>query len=227
MVLSFFKSSGGEGDFDHIVTKAVSMLSDARHSFDLATLALLTDADPSTVSDDVHSTDDRINHAEQELRSELIVHVAVQGTAGIGSVLGFTLLLKKIERIGDQAKNILELANHGVSFAEAANSDAMLDERRELSALFGEAAELLASADPDVEAIDEYSSRVQAVVDGYQAKIDDLMTSELPGNEAVPLAIYYRFLRRIGANLAGVVRVSIDPVPQMDYLEGGTVDTDD
>ena len=97
MVLSFFRSTGGEGDFDHIVTKAVSMLSDARHSFDLATLVLLTDADPATVSDDVNSTDDRINHAEQELRSELVVHVAVQGTADIGSVLGFTLLLKKIE----------------------------------------------------------------------------------------------------------------------------------
>ena len=62
MVLSFFRSTAGEGDFDHIVTKAVSMLSDARHSFDLATLALLTDADPATVSDDVNSTDDRINH---------------------------------------------------------------------------------------------------------------------------------------------------------------------
>ena len=30
-----------------------------------------------------------------------------------------------------------------------------------------------------------------------------------------------------GANLAGVVRTSIDPVPTLDYLEGGTVDTDD
>lgn len=227
MVLSFFRSTGGEGDFDHIVTKAVSMLSDARHSFDLATLVLLTDADPATVSDDVNSTDDRINHAEQELRSELVVHVAVQGTADIGSVLGFTLLLKKIERIGDQAKNILELAELGVSFAEAADLEAMLEERQALSALFSEAGELLADASPDTEVIDDYSNRVQVVVDQYQAKIDDFMTSERPGNEVVPLAIYYRFLRRIGANLAGIVRTSTEPVPTIDYLEGGSVDTDD
>ena len=227
MVLSFFRSTGGEDDFDHIDTKAVSMLSDARHSFDLATLVLLTDADPATVSDDVNSTDDRINHAEQELRSELVVHVAVQGTADIGSVLGFTLLLKKIERIGDQAKNILELAEQGVAFAEAADLEAMLEERQALSALFSEAGELLADASPDTEVIDDYSNRVQVVVDQYQAKIDDFMTSERPGNEVVPLAIYYRFLRRIGANLAGIVRTSTEPVPTIDYLEGGSVDTDD
>jgi len=89
------------------------MLADARHSYNLATLALLTDADPAAVADDIRDTDQRINLAEQELRSELVVHVSVHGTADIGSVLGFTLLLKKIERIGDQAKNILDLQRMG------------------------------------------------------------------------------------------------------------------
>ncbi len=143
MVLSFFKGSSGEGDFAPIVTRAVTMLGDARHSFDLASMVLLTDAEASSVADDVRATDERINQAEQELRSELVVHVAVQGTADIGSVLGFTLLLKKVERIGDQAKNILELAEQGVSFADSSERERLFAERQELSALFAEAAELL------------------------------------------------------------------------------------
>lgn len=227
MVLAFFKSSSGEGGFDHIVQRSIAMLGDARHSFDLATTALLTLADPASVAQDIRDTDDRINEAEQTLRSELIVHVSVQGAADIGSVLGFTLLLKKIERIGDQAKNILDLAEHGVSLAGAPDVNEMLQERQEVSALFGEAAELLGESDADEDRIQDYTDRAAALADGHQAKIAALLTSDEPGRIAVPRAIYYRYLRRIVANLIGVVRTSSEPVPTMDYLEGGTVDTDD
>jgi hypothetical protein len=53
------------------------------------------------------------------------------------------------------------------------------------------------------------------------------MISERPAREVVPLAIYYRYLRRIVANLLGVARTSAEPLPHVDDLEGGTVDTDD
>lgn len=227
MVLSFFKSSSGEGSFAHIVTRSVGMLGDARHSFDLASLAVITGAGFETVADDVRATDERINQAEQDLRRELVVHVAVQGPSDIGSVLGFTLLLKKIERIGDQAKNVLELAEQGVSFANSPEHEQLVAERTALSALFAEASELLGAADTSTDTIEEYAQRANVVVADYQSKIDEFMTSERPGSEVVPLAIYYRFLRRIAANLVGIVRTSVEPVPHIDYLEDGTVDTDD
>jgi phosphate transport system protein len=227
LVLSFFRGSSGEGDFDHIVAKAVGMLGDARHSFDLATLALLTDAGPDAVAQDVRDTDRRIDLTEQELRRELIVHVSVKGSADIGSVLGFTLLLKKIERIGDQAKNILELAENGVSLAAGEGAEKRLEERQHLSTLFGEAGELLASPDADDATIDDFAERTSSLVDKFQDEIDGYMTSERPGREVVPLAIYYRFLRRTAANLVGVVRTSAETAPYTDYLEDGTVDTED
>jgi hypothetical protein len=227
MVFAFFKGGSSDKGLDHIVARAIAMLNDARHSFDLASLAVLTDAGSSAVAGDVLATDERINLAEQELRSELIVHVSVQGSSDIGTVLGLTLMLKKIERIGDQAKNILDLAEHGVSLADNADIDAMLDERRELSELFAEAAELLADPDTSAAAMREFGDRVDAIGAMYQAKIDSYMVSDRPGHEVVPLAIYYRYLRRIVANLLGVVRASTDPVNLIDYRDGGRVDTDD
>ncbi len=227
MVLAFFKGSGGEGNFEHIVSKSIGMLGDARHSFDLATLALLTETDPDVVGRDIRATDQRINEAEQELRSELIVHVSVQGSADIGSVLGFTLLLKKIERIGDQAKNILDLAENGVNLVDSSEIDQLLSGREATSMLFAEAGELLASSDANDEALDAYAAKVNATTAALQEKIDGFMTSDRPGREVVPLAIYYRYLRRIVANLLGVVRTSAEPFPHVDYLEDGTVDTDD
>ncbi len=227
MVLAFFRSKDGDGDFDHIVAKSVSMLGDARHSFDLATLALLTDVDPAVVAADIRATDQRINEAEQELRSELVVHVSVRGAADIGSVLGFTLLLKKIERIGDQAKNILDLAEHGVNLASNDEITQLLAEREAASSLFTEASDLLASNEEDSTALEAFEERAQAMAEELQTKIDGFMTSDRPGREVVPLAIYYRYLRRIVANLLGVVRTSGESIAHVDYLDDGTVDTDD
>ncbi|MGI9598514.1 MAG: PhoU domain-containing protein [Acidimicrobiales bacterium] len=227
MVRAFFKRGSGDGNFEQIVSKSLTMLGDARHSFDLATLALLTETDAESVANDIRDTDNRINQAEQELRSELVVHVSVQGTADIGSVLGFTLLLKKIERIGDQAKNILDLAESGISLAQNENVAELLQEQRTVSTLFSEASDLLADPDASEATVDEYSNRASELAAAHQARIDGYMTSDRPGHEVVPLAIYYRYLRRIVANLIGIVRTSSEPLPYVDYLEGGTVDTDD
>ena len=223
-MLSFFKKGSGSG-LDHVVGRAVTMLGDARHSFDLATLALLTGTDVEAVSEDIRDTDDRINQAEQELRSELVVHVTVQGATDIGTVLGLILLLKKIERIGDQAKNILDLAEGGVLLADQPDTETMIGERAAVSALFSEAAELLGNAESLP--LDDYVDRANAIVEETQQKIDLYMHSDRPGYEVVPRAIYYRYLKRIVANLVGIVRTSADPIQYADYLDQGTVDTDD
>lgn len=223
MVMSFFKKSSG--GLEHVVARSVSMLGDARHSFDLATLALLTDTDWNAVQSDILTTDHRINQTEQELRAELVVHVTVQGSTEIGSVLGLILLLKKIERIGDQAKNVLDLAESGVQLAHEDDTDTMLAERGIISTMFGEAAELM--TEPNDERIEALALRAGALVDSHQAKIEGYLHSDRPGREVVPRAIYYRYLKRIVANLLGIVRTVNQPLPTLDYLDNGETDTDD
>lgn len=223
MVMSFFKKS--PSGLEHVVARSASMLGDARHSFDLATLALLTETDWASVEADIRATDQRINHTEQELRSELVVHVTIQGAADIGTVLGMILLLKKIERVGDQAANVLDLAESGVQLSDQADTDALLAERGIISTMFGEAAEML--SDPDEERIDDFSDRCQVLADAQQARIEECLHSELPGREVVPRAIYYRYLKRIIANLVGIVRTANEPLPTVDYLDNGETDTDD
>lgn len=218
MVFAFLRGSSTHGGLEHVEAKAISMLADARHSFDLATVALLTNADAADVVKDVHETDRRINTTEQELRSELVVHVAVQGSADIGTVLGYTLLLKKIERVGDQAKNILDLAEQGVSLAEHPDVEAMLANRQEMSQLFVETSELLGDTNPSEDAVSEFGDRVDLIVEQYKAKIAECMRSDLPGREVVPIAIYYRYLQRIAANLIGIVRTADAPIQPADDL---------
>jgi phosphate transport system protein len=225
MVLSFFRKGGGSG-LAHVSAQAVRMLGEARHSFDLATSALLDGADPSAVEADIRDTDQRINEAEQDLRSELVVHVSVHGPQEIGSVMGFTLLLKKIERIGDQAKNLIDLVHEAGSFTGAPDISELRKERTVVSGLFSEAADLLADATSDE--VDEFTSRVKDISAMYQDQINEYMHSTEPANIVVRRAIYSRYMKRIVANLLGVVSTAVEPIQNIDYLDDGQTDiTDD
>ena len=207
MVLSFFR--GGDRGLDHVVTRSVAMVTDARHSFDLACTALMSGADPASIADDVRETDLRINANEQRLRGELAVHITVHGPNDIGEVIGLILLLKKIERVGDHAKNILDLAESGVSFAAEPDIDELLEERRVVSGFFTEASEILAEHDGIPVSFRE---RVDAMVSQIQSRIDGYMTSKQPAHQVVPRAVYHRYLKRIVANLNSAVLAATEPV---------------
>jgi phosphate uptake regulator len=220
MVMSFFRR--GESGLDQITNRTITMLSDARHSFDLASATVLSGADPASVGEDIRQTDDRINRAEQELRGELVVHVSVHGAEDIGEVLGYTLLIKKIERIGDQAKNILDLAEEGVSMAGQPDIDELNARRQLISEMFAETAELL--SDPDADRVEAFHAAGRALRHELETKVREHLHSEQPGSYAVPRAILYRYWKRIVANLSGIVTTATEPIQNQDYLDNGETD---
>jgi len=220
MNLSILRGDAEHGDFESIVSKSIEMLGLAHRSFNLATDALLTNADADAIAREIREIDRRINRTEQQLRSDLMGHVSVTGGRDIETVLGFTLLLKKIERVGDFAKDILELNESSVELNVALETEALLAERGVLSGLYTRAAELLMVADPGAAAVQDYVDRVDTVIADCQARIDSYMLSDRPAHEVVALAIYYRFLRRIAANLLGVVRASAEPVNHIALDDG-------
>lgn len=223
MVMSFFRR--GESGLDAVAHRTVTMLGDARHSFDLACGAVLGGTSVDSVAEDIRETDERINRTEQELRGELVTHVAVHGSIEIGSVLSYTLLIKKIERIGDQAKNILDLAQEGVSLVGQSDTEEMLEIRRRISSMMGETADLLASENP--EDIADFRDRCDALRHDLETQIREYMHSQEPGVHAVPRAILYRYWKRIVANLAGIVTSATEPIQHQDYQDGGATDLDD
>lgn len=223
MILEFFRR--GESAMDQIDARVATMINDARHSFDLASAAVLSGADSSQMREEVEATDQRINLAEQELRQELVVHVAVQGSSDIGTVLGLTLLIKKIERIGDQAKNILDLTDEGVSLVDAPDLDGFLADRTTISDMFTETAALL--TDPEPEKVADFRLRADELRHHCEGKVREFMHSDEPGHYAVPRAILYRYWKRIAANLMGVVTTAVEPVHHIDYTDDGTTDISD
>jgi len=123
------------------------------------------------------------------------------------------LLLKKIERVGDHAKNILDLAESGVSFSEEPDIDELIEERRIVSGFFAEASEILAEHDGIPEG---FRDRLAGMTSQIQSRIDGYMTSDQPGHQVVPRAVYHRYLKRIVANLNSAVLAATEPVRVID-----------
>ena len=77
MVMSFFRRSEDSG-IDHIEAQVQRMVTDARHTFDLAMNAI-TGGSVASVGEEVRRTDRRINVTEMEIRRELVLRsVALQ-----------------------------------------------------------------------------------------------------------------------------------------------------
>lgn len=221
MVLTFFRN--GDGGMAEVTQTVTAMLADARHSFDLAMSTVVGGAEPVSVTEEVFATDHQINEAEQEIRRRLLVHASVHGAEDIDMVLGYLLLSRKVERIGDQAKNILDLATEGVNLGQDADIDELRASRDEISNLFTEVAAVFGG--PDASRDEEIRQNGLDLAHEMEARLRMLIHTDEPASYAVPRALLYRYLKRIAANLAGIVSSAIDPLDQVDYPGG--LDSDD
>lgn len=211
MVLSFFR--GDDGVFDTIDRQVTEMLGACRHAFDLASGALLADGEIDAIGEDVRSTDRIVNQLEEDVRRELVVHAAVRGGSDIGIVLSSLLVVKKLERVGDQCKNIFDLADQGVRITGDDRSQ-FDEDRRVVSSLFAEAVEVLAARDEP--AIDDYTRRAEELMASYDDRVNELLSSDRPSSWGVPRAMLARYLKRIVANLDGCARVVSTPLDRSD-----------
>lgn len=207
MVLSFFR--GNDRVFDKVDRQVTEMVGASRHGFDLAMGALMAGDDIEAIGDDVRATDREVNHLEEAVRRELVVHAAVQGTADIALVLTTLLVVKKLERVGDQTKNIFDLAAEGVRFNDAPDRDVFEHDRRTVSQLFGEAVEVLSSRDGA--AVRTYIDQAETLMASFDGRVNTLLHSDEPGHYAVPRAMLARYLKRVVANLEGAARTSSSP----------------
>ncbi len=133
MVMEFFKG-GSDKPLEEIESLIVQMIQDDRHTFDLAVNALFGGTDARSVGKEVKRSDKRVNRAEREVRRRLLVHASIAGErVDLTRVLISMSVIKDAERIGDYCKNIWDLADEGVSFADADDWKALLAMRDQTS----------------------------------------------------------------------------------------------
>ena len=202
---------------DPIKATILEMLANDRHSFDLATSALLAGADVEIVGPELLETDRNVNEATAAVRRKLVVHVGVHGANEVTPVLAFMSIVKDAERVGDYAKNIRDIARQGVDLSHEDDQGELSAYRDRVSSLITEAARIF--GEEDVDGARVLHSEGDRMLDDFDQRVDAYVRSELPGSSAVPRALFYRYLKRIVAHLMNMLTALIMPLDRLDYFD--------
>lgn len=207
----------GSRRLERIEATLQRMFADDRHSFDLAMSALVDGASPGTVGGDLRASDHRVNEAEREIRRDLVIHAGVYGGIETPAILIYMSIVKDVERIGDYAKNLFDIAADGVVLDGGELMNEVLALRGEISGMIIDVGEVFFQR--DAERSRQLLERGDTLLDDFDQRVSELVTGRIGAPHAVAYALTYRYLKRIVAHLMNVLSAVIMPVDRIDYFD--------
>lgn len=181
----------------------------------------LRDTNSNKLPFDVKKTDRKINKYEREVRRNVLTHLTVAGTANLVPGLVLVSVVVDVERIGDYTKNIVDLATthkeklHGGPFEEGL---------RKLESDITKQFEMII---PVLREQDKESARLIMRAENSFAKESEEIVSQLlqgdskqlSSRDAVAIALYARYLKRINAHLTNIASAIVNPFPRISFRE--------
>jgi hypothetical protein len=203
---------------DRVRDQLLAMLETDRKTFDIASSALLSDADVKSSRKAASESDHEVNQLVQEVRRQLVVHASARGDLqDMPTLLLYMSIVKDIERVGDYAKNILDIAQAGGDLSGPSNDHTVLmDYRDRASALIIEVREVFAAQ--DTENATRLLREWGVVSREMDARVDELVTIDAPSTYGVPRALYYRYLKRIIGHLLNILTALVMPLDKLDFF---------
>jgi phosphate uptake regulator len=217
MVLEFFRG-GVDEPLEEIEGIIAQMLLDDRHTFDLAINAVVGGTDAAAVGKEIRKSDRRVNKGEREVRRRLVVHASLLGkSTDLPRVLVSMSIVKDVERVGDESKNIWDIAHAGVDLSQADDVKWLTGLRDRTSRLIGECARIY--KERDTEAAHALIREMDEILDEYDGCVQEQIESTKAPRDAVPRALLCRYLKRITAHLMNVLTSLVMPVHRLDYYD--------
>lgn len=220
MVFDLFKR--GSDSLDLIEAQVQAMLDRNVTTFGLAADALFGRVAASDVMQPIRKSDRKVNRAEREIRRELIVHAGVAGPADFPLMLVYMSIIKDIERVGDYAKNVWDLANDGFTLAGADDSADWQTRIERTKTLIGQAATIF--HDRDIDGATTLLPEVDSWLSDFDAEVSAWVQSDAGASHAVPRALLNRYLKRITAHLMNVMTAVVMPFDRLDYWDEDKID---
>jgi phosphate uptake regulator len=216
MAFKFFRREESD-PLAGIQDRMQTMLAHDRHEFDLAMAALLGDRAAAEVRDEIRATDQEVNRLEREIRRELLVHVSVAGGIETPAVLIYMSIVKDIERVGDYAKNLVDLARDGADFSLAPNAADWRRLAADVSRYLGDAGEAFSAG--DAARARTLLARGDELLKLFDERVSGLVRGEYGGEQAVPRALAHRYLKRVVAHLMNLLTAVVMPLDRLDYFD--------
>jgi phosphate transport system protein len=221
MVFEWFKSQSGSA-VEGIERQIAQMFVDSEEVLRLAVSAFDPDVVAREIGKRVRNTDRQVNRAERSIRRELLVHASLHGGANLPLVLVYMSIIKDIERLGDYAKNIWDVAVVVEDLPAAPDLSEFGPLFDRTIALVSEIADIYSERDSaraiaTLKQCDEW-------LDEFDTNVEQWMASPAPSTEGVPKALLNRHLKRITAHLMNVLTAVVMPVDRLDYWDEDKAD---
>lgn len=218
MFKKFFDTLKKKTLTEQIVEKSVVSITLGKQMYLDAKTALRT-SDNVDLARKVLEEDKIINKSERSIRRKLLTHFALTDKIDIGSGFAISSIVIDIERIGDYAKNIADLAilmDGKYSGHSYENRIKIVED--EIEQMFDKTIKAFENDDESMarEVIDLYKKQISNECSAIK---DSIIKEEekLSKSDAVVTALYMRNLKRIGAHLFNISTSVLNPFPRIGY----------
>jgi phosphate uptake regulator len=211
---------GSENLLDAAFNTTLTMLEFDHKMFD-ASRQTLRESDKSELPFDIKKMDRKINKYEREVRRNVLTHLSIAGTQNLVPGLALVSIVIDVERIGDYTKNIAGLAKQHPKRLEGAKLEKSLSKiENHIEATFPKVIEILKSQN-------KKEARAILLAEEEIGKLSDKIVNEMISNKngsltvtnAVAMAMYARYLKRINAHLTNIASSIVNPFPRIGFRE--------
>ncbi len=167
--------------------------------------------------------DKEINEFHRDIRRKVMTHLVMQeDSTDIPNGLVLINMVVDIERVGDYCKNILDLAISAPKTlkAEKVSEDLKMIEDEVLSR-FDKTMEAIHSQDSEV-ARDLIGTHRKMVARTSDKLVDQILQGEISfksQSKAAEVALYARYLKRIGSHLTNIMTTLVNPFEAIGYTK--------
>lgn len=197
------------------------MLDDSEKMFKASYDVLIESKKDPVIEKDIIKTDKRVNNLQKKIRRRIIEHLSVQPEVDSPACLLLFSVSKDAERVGDYAKNLLEvnsLLDQPIDKDKFKSLFNNID--KDVINLFHQTKDaFIASDEKKAAATWDTQIKLKRLCDGA---VRELAKSDYSVNEAVCLTLIARFIRRMSSHLTNIATSVIVPLTELDYYHEKT-----
>jgi phosphate uptake regulator len=179
----------------------------------------LREMDINELDINIHDRDIEVNKYLREVRRNVLSHLTVAGTDDLYSGLILVSIIIDVERVGDYTKNIVDMAiNHPAKLHGGMFEEDLKSVEAAVEDTFRRVRKTIETADAqDAENLLNDYQWVNRLCD--QHVIDYIKGSDknISSSDAVSLALYFRYLKRINSHLRNVATSVVNPFDQIGF----------
>ena len=214
-LLSFWK---GKDFLVQVLEAFKAMLDDSESMFQSVCARLLDNKDEPDLKKKIYEVDKKVNVLQKDIRKRIVEHLALRPTVDTTACLLLMSVVKDAERLGDYAKNLLQITE----FLDQPIDRALFSQYfdgvdKDVLELFKHTKQAFIETDANMANLAwDYEKGIARSCDEIVRKVAQ---SNLTVNEAVCFALIARYFKRIMAHLVNIATSVVLPLSDIDYFD--------